>query len=137
MADARTLLRQQRAARQQAQKPQKQSPAPAAAPTAKKRKAPDQGGEEKKRTRTEEEAGVPAGFFDAGATDDNDNDNDQVAPALVEESPTVADIQPPKPPAPVDPPLDAAAQAELDAFMTEMSTHDSCPARCSSTRRTE
>ncbi|USP79629.1 hypothetical protein yc1106_06903 [Curvularia clavata] len=125
MADARALLRQQRAARQQAQKPQKPSPAPAAAPTSRKRKAADEVVEERKRTRTDEEeaAGVPAGFFDAGAT----KDQDEVAPAPAEESVPVPDVQPPQPPAPANPPLDSAAQAELDAFMNEMSTEKAAP----------
>lgn len=126
MADARALLRQQRAARQQAQKPQKQSPAPAAAPTSRKRKAADEVVEERKRTRTDEEeaAGVPAGFFDAGAT----KDEDEVAPAAtVEETVPVPDAQPPQPPAPANPPLDSAAQAELDAFMNEMAAEKTAP----------
>ena len=62
MADVRSLLRQERAARQQ-----KPSSTPATAPASKKRKAADDGAIERKRTRTEEAAGVPAGFFDEGA----------------------------------------------------------------------
>ncbi|KAL1801530.1 hypothetical protein ACET3X_001872 [Alternaria dauci] len=117
MADARALLRQQRAARQQAQKPQKQSPAPATAPASKKRKAVDETVEERKRTRTEEEAGVPAGFFDAGAAKDEKEDAPE-ATAL--ESAPIQDTKSPEPPKPAEPQLDAAAQAELDAFLNEM-----------------
>ncbi|EDU49450.1 hypothetical protein L13192_10401 [Pyrenophora tritici-repentis] len=117
MADARTLLRQQRAARQQAQKPQKQSAAPATAPVSKKRKASDETAEERKRTRTEEEAGVPAGFFDAGATKDEEEVAPDAAPAAPEDT---AETQPAEPPVASKPPLDAAAQAELDAFLEEM-----------------
>ncbi|KAI8931638.1 hypothetical protein NX059_011289 [Plenodomus lindquistii] len=118
MADARSLLRQQRAARQQAQKPQKQSAAPAAAPASKKRKAPEQSAKESKRTRTEEEAGVPAGFFDAGA-ENHDAPVDAPVEASRQEEPRPT-VQPLEPPKAADPPLDAAAAAELDAFMNEM-----------------
>ncbi|KAE8831410.1 hypothetical protein HRS9122_09000 [Pyrenophora teres f. teres] len=125
MADARTLLRQQRAARQQAQKPQKQSAAPATAPVSKKRKASDETvEEERKRTRTEEEAGVPAGFFDAAATKDDEHVASDPAPTAPEDT---AETQPAEPPAESKPPLDAAAQAELDAFMEEMNAEKTAP----------
>ncbi|KAF2123866.1 hypothetical protein P153DRAFT_371194 [Dothidotthia symphoricarpi CBS 119687] len=115
MADVRSMLRQQRAARQQASRPQKTSAAPSTAPTSKKRKAADISvEEERKRTRTEEDAGVPAGFFDAGATNEE-----------VEEAPQPAvpaqDSEPQPEPAKVaPPPVDAAEEAELDAFLNEM-----------------
>lgn len=64
MADVRSLLRQERASRQQTQK---KSAVPAGVPTSRKRKAADDSTEERKRTRTEAEKGVPAGFFDGGA----------------------------------------------------------------------
>ncbi|KAH7074167.1 hypothetical protein FB567DRAFT_453598 [Paraphoma chrysanthemicola] len=119
MADARTLLRQQRAARQQAQKPQKQSAAPAAAPTSKKRKAAEDSPEERKRTRTEEEVGVPAGFFDAGAQD-REGEEAAEPSSTTHDSASLADTQEPELSTPQAPPLDAAAEAELDAFMTEI-----------------
>jgi hypothetical protein len=115
MADARTLLRQQRAARQNAQKPQKQSAAPAHAPVSRKRKASNDGAEEHKRTRTEQAAGVPAGFFDAGA----EPEVPQAAEAL-ELPEATPEIQPAEAQQPA-PPLDPSAEAELDAFLTEMS----------------
>ena len=113
MADARSLLRQQRAARQQAQKPQKQSAVPAAVPVSKKRKTADDSAEERKRTRTEEEAGVPAGFFDAGAAQD-----DEGVSTIAQRSSQIPGVPPPSTSA--VPALDAAAEAELDAFMDEM-----------------
>lgn len=112
MADARTLLRQQRAAREQAKKAQTQSAAPAAAPASRKRKATDDGTEDKKRTRTEETAGVPAGFFDAGAEHEEPRVEEE-AEAIIE--PTQTD---PQKPAPLS--LDPTAEAELDAFLNEM-----------------
>jgi hypothetical protein len=118
MADARTLLRQQRAARQQAQKPQKQSAAPAAVPTSKKRKAADDSAEERKRTRTEDEVGVPAGFFDAGAQDQEEEATDPSS--TTHDSASLADTREPELSTLQAPPLDAAAEAELDAFMTEI-----------------
>jgi hypothetical protein len=124
MADARALLRQQRAARKEAQKPQKQSAAPATDPKSKKRKAADESVEERKRTRTEEEAGVPAGFFDAGAT----QDDEEAAPTPSEqESAPIPDTQPLEAPKAANPPLDAAAEAELDAFMNEMAAEKPMP----------
>jgi hypothetical protein len=123
MADARALLRQQRAARKEAQKPQKQSAAPATDPKSKKRKAADESVEERKRTRTEEEAGVPAGFFDAGAQDD-----DEVAPTPTEQkSASIPETQPLETPKAANPPLDAAAEAELDAFMNEIAAEKPMP----------
>jgi hypothetical protein len=124
MADARALLRQQRAARQQAQKPQKQSATPATAPTSKKRKAADETTEERKRTRIEEEAGVPAGFFDAGAAQDGE---EAASASTVEESATIPDTKPLEPPKAAEPQLDAAAQAELDAFLNEMNAEKPMP----------
>ncbi|KAF2825411.1 hypothetical protein CC86DRAFT_371090 [Ophiobolus disseminans] len=119
MADVRSMLRQQRAARQQAQKPQKQSATPATAPTSKKRKAVDESAEERKRTRTEEDAGVPAGFFDAGAA--NEQEAEAVdAPSTSNEPPATTLDAPPNLSTPQAPPLDAAAEAELDAFLSEM-----------------
>lgn len=123
MADARALLRQQRAARQQAQKPQKQSAAPATAPASKKRKATDETVEERKRTRTEEEAGVPAGFFDAGAA----KDGEEAAPAADQKSAPTPDTQPPEAPKAPEPQLDPTAQAELDAFLNEMNAEKPMP----------
>lgn len=118
MADARTLLRQQRAAREQAKKAQKPSAAPSAAPVSRKRKAADDGTEEKKRTRTEEAAGVPAGFFDAGAQPEGPT----IEEAGAEEAVEAAPVPPPAAPRqPAPPPLDPTAEAELDAFLTEMS----------------
>jgi hypothetical protein len=119
MADVRSLLRQERAARQQA-KPPKRSAAPAAAPVSRKRKAADDEMEERKRTRTEEEAGVPAGFFDAGTENEDSSlpidashtvtdaaiHADQTSPAL-----EVSTLQAPR---------TAANDAELDAFLHEM-----------------
>lgn len=112
MADARTLLRQQRAARDQAKKAQKRAAAPPAVSASKKRKATDDSTEEKKRTRTEEAAGVPAGFFDAGAEQEETHVEDEIEAA-------------PQPP-PTEPlqttsaQLDPTAEAELDAFLSEM-----------------
>ncbi|KAF2030439.1 hypothetical protein EK21DRAFT_26460, partial [Setomelanomma holmii] len=127
MADARTLLRQQRAARQQAQKHQKQSAAPAAVPTSKKRKAADESVEERKRTRTKEEAGVPAGFFDAGAekvAEEGTTDPSSTTHGdLLQE-----DTREPELSTPQAPPLDSAAEAELDAFLNEMQQERPPPA---------
>lgn len=102
MADVRSMLKQQRAARQQAKAP-KQS-----APTSKKRKAATEIPEERKRTRTEEDAGVPAGFFDEGAAQET-----EVTPPDAIETPSTAPTQDTEPALP-------AANAELDAFMAEM-----------------
>jgi hypothetical protein len=123
MADVRSMLRQQRAARQQAQKPQKQSAAPAAAPTSKKRKAADEQAEERKRTRTEEEAGVPAGFFDAGAADVDEEGTVEPPTTAQEADAPIAELSAPK-----AAPLDANAEAELDAFMNEMAKAPPRPA---------
>ena len=112
MADARTLLRQQRAARDEAKKAQKRSAAPAAAPVSKKRKTEDDGAEERKRTRTEQAAGVPAGFFDAGA-EQEEAQPEEVLEAVPEPPPT-------EPARPAPPPLDPNAEAELDDFLNEM-----------------
>ncbi|KAJ4342831.1 hypothetical protein N0V95_006810 [Ascochyta clinopodiicola] len=116
MADARTLLRQQRAVREQAKK----SAAPAAAPVSKKRKAADDGPEEKKRSRTEQAAGVPAGFFDAGA------ELEEVTEEL-EQTPTAPQAQLKEISKPAPPPLDPSAEAELDAFLTEMNKEPTPP----------
>lgn len=114
MADVRSLLRQERAARQHA-KPPRQSAAPAAAPTSKKRKAADDGSEERKRTRTEETIGVPAAFFDREpASDEHPSPPAAPVPMHDDEAPG------PTNPAHIQPPLGAAADAELDAFMAEM-----------------
>ncbi|KAF1850110.1 uncharacterized protein K460DRAFT_360959 [Cucurbitaria berberidis CBS 394.84] len=118
MADARAMLRQQRAARQQAQKPQKQSAAPAAVPTSKKRKAADEHAEERKRTRTEADAGVPAGFFDDGAAKDDEMPTEHAH--TDQESKQVPDTQTAEPTQTNGPSLDPSAEAELDAFMNEM-----------------
>ena len=64
MADVRSMLRQERAARQQNGKAVKVSAAPALAPSGKKRKAPDDDLGERKRTKAEEAKGLPASFFD-------------------------------------------------------------------------
>ncbi|KZM27265.1 hypothetical protein ST47_g1590 [Ascochyta rabiei] len=124
MADARTLLRQQRAAREQARKPPKQAPAPAPAPVSRKRKAAEDGSEDgpedKKRSRTEQAAGVPAGFFDARA------EPDEVTEALEQTPPApAAQLQESSQSAP--PPLDPSAEAELDAFLTEMNKEPTPP----------
>ncbi|KAF1962649.1 hypothetical protein CC80DRAFT_487172 [Byssothecium circinans] len=117
MADVRSMLRQQRAARQQA-KPQKQSSAPAAAPASKKRKAVDEKVEERKRTRTEEETNVPAGFFDAEIADEEVTPSGAATDA---DSGALPADSTPRAPAISDPvPLDPVADAELDAFMNEM-----------------
>ncbi|KAH4918520.1 hypothetical protein HBH70_213010 [Parastagonospora nodorum] len=126
MADVRSLLRQQRAARQQAPKPQKQSAAPAAAPISKKRKAVDDGAEERKRTRTEEEAGVPAGFFDAGAANVEDEGTLEPPTTAQEDVPT-PEVPIPEPTSQAAP-LDPNAEADLDAFMNEMQKEPPKPA---------
>jgi hypothetical protein len=113
------MLRQQRAARQQAQKPSKPSAAPAAAPTSKKRKATDEEAEERKRTRTEEEAGVPAGFFDTGA-EHVEEEGTAEPPSSVQEDASTAHAPMAELSTPKAAPLDATAEAELDAFMNEM-----------------
>jgi len=120
MADVRSLLRQERAARQQA-KPPKRSAAPAATPTSRKRKAADDEVAERKRTRTEVEAGVPAGFFDEGVANE-----DRSTPTDPSRTPTDGEAEQPEAlphdmqvPAPQAPPT-AADDAELDAFLTDM-----------------
>jgi hypothetical protein len=118
MADVRSMLRQQRAARQQAQKPSKPSATPAAAPTSKKRKADAEEVEERKRTRTEAEAGVPAGFFDAGAEDAEEETVEP--PATMQDDASTAHAPMTELSTPKAAPLDATAEAELDAFMNEM-----------------
>ncbi|KAF9728727.1 hypothetical protein PMIN06_004065 [Paraphaeosphaeria minitans] len=116
MADVRSMLKQQRAARQQAKAP-KQS-----ASASKKRKAVEDTPEERKRTRTEEQAGVPAGFFDEGAAQEAEPSPPNAEPSLPDTAeapaaaPTEDEVQQPdatKPPWP-------AAHDELDAFMAEM-----------------
>jgi len=120
MADARALLRQQRAARQQAQP----LPKPAAAPTVKKRKAVVDGSAvDAKRTRTEALPAVPAGFFDASVTAE-----EAPTDAPAEAVPESATAQATAPPAAAHPPLDAEAAAELDAFLTEMGREMPAPA---------
>lgn len=119
------MLRQQRAARQQAQKPQKQSAAPAAVPISKKRKAADENAEERKRTRTEEQAGVPAGFFDGGAANEDETQVEHTH--TVQESMPAPDMQQPEPAKTNGVPLDPSAEAELDAFMSEMSREKPAP----------
>jgi hypothetical protein len=123
MADVRALLRQERAARQPVQK---RSAAPTATPTSRKRKATDNGDDERKRTRTEEDAGVPSGFFDGGVEDDDDSPP-SVPQTAQEEEDSAAQEPESDPqllaPASANPPvprLDADAQAELDAFLSEM-----------------
>ncbi|KAF2439447.1 hypothetical protein P171DRAFT_436111 [Karstenula rhodostoma CBS 690.94] len=109
MADVRSMLKQQRAARQQAKAP-KQS-----APASKKRKAVEDTPEERKRTKTEEQAGVPAGFFDHGAAQEAKADPPDAA-----EAPAAAPTEDPaQQPDAAKPPL-SAADADLDAFMAEM-----------------
>ncbi|KAJ4377716.1 hypothetical protein N0V83_000545 [Neocucurbitaria cava] len=125
MADARALLRQQRAARQQAQKPQKQSPAPAAVPVSRKRKAADDNAAERKRTRTEEEAGVPAGFFDDGTAGEDERHTEP--PSTAQDGKPVSDARAPVPTQAIQAPLDPSAEAELDAFMDEMSRAKPAP----------
>ncbi|KAF2798788.1 hypothetical protein K505DRAFT_321600 [Melanomma pulvis-pyrius CBS 109.77] len=128
MADVRSLLRQERAARQPPGRPQKQSAAPAAAPTSKKRKAANDEGEDRKRTRTEAEAeaGVPSGFFDGGAATDRDDASLASAPQAQQEAQTIpeaesnAPLEPPPTANPPTPRLNAAEQAELEAFLSEM-----------------
>jgi hypothetical protein len=124
MADARSMLRQQRAARQQAQKPQKQSAAPAAVPSSKKRKANEDAAEGRKRTRTEEKAGVPAGFFDATATPEEA----VIEPSnTLQESTPAPDLPTPETVTPSAPRLDPSTAAELDAFMNEMAQERPAP----------
>lgn len=73
MADVRALLRQERAARQQnnAKPSRPKSQVPTAAPAGKKRKANDDDYDNRKRARAEEEAGLPTGFFDGGAPEED------------------------------------------------------------------
>ncbi|KAF1972788.1 hypothetical protein BU23DRAFT_554962 [Bimuria novae-zelandiae CBS 107.79] len=110
MADVRSMLKQQRAARQQAKAP-KQS-----ASSSKKRKAADDTPEERKRTKTEERNGVPAGFFDEGVAQEAGATppDTATAPPAAQMDGTI------QLPDTKKPPLPAAADAELDAFMAEM-----------------
>ncbi|KAF2472507.1 uncharacterized protein BDR25DRAFT_302661 [Lindgomyces ingoldianus] len=123
MADVRSMLRQERAARQQTGRLQKQSAAPAAAPTSRKRKATGDSGEERKRTRTEQAKGVP--------TESLDSLNDP--PVTQASTPNAADVaqtsvaeagQPPIPEEltynPPQPQLTTADEDDLDAFIKEM-----------------
>lgn len=110
MADVRSMLKQQRAARQQAKAP-RQTPS-----VSKKRKAADDTPEERKRTRTNEGVGVPADFFDPGIAQ-------ETTPASLEEpiaSPSAPRENVTQPPDPAEPALPSNADAELDAFMAEM-----------------
>ncbi|ORY17450.1 hypothetical protein BCR34DRAFT_555459 [Clohesyomyces aquaticus] len=121
MADVRSMLRQERAARQQPARPQKQSAAPAAAPTSRKRKAADDPQDGRKRTRTEEEKGLPAGFLDqrseqpglspsgVNAGGDTAQAGDAPAPILTEPPDTVP-----------DPKYTKADEDDLDAFIRQM-----------------
>ncbi|KAF2259516.1 hypothetical protein CC78DRAFT_67297 [Lojkania enalia] len=133
MADVRSMLRQERAARQQqAGRSQKQSAAPAAAPVSKKRKAGEYSaeGEGRKRTRTEEASGVPVGFFDEGAAGDDANPNTiSKAPTTTQQDEIpqqdVSQIaqSPPDPSftiTPAPPQLDPDAEEDLDAFLKDM-----------------
>lgn len=133
MADVRSMLRQERASRQQTGPPQKQSARPASAPISKKRKAADDNVEERKRTRTEVSKGVPAGFFDGGPIDAEDINLPTSAsnPALAEDAQpataprTSAEREIPAIPDAAPPPLKQADEEDLDAFLKEM---DEAPA---------
>ena len=124
MADVRALLRQERASRQTASRPQRQSAAPAAAPTSRKRKATSDEGDERKRTRTEAATDVPAGFFDGRATTPGDDASPPPQPTHEQDAIQRTEATPPLqlPPSekPLLPKLDAAGQAEMDAFLSEM-----------------
>ena len=112
MADVRSMLKQQRAARQQAKAPKQP------ASTAKKRKAAEDTPEERKRTRTEEAAGVPAGFFDDRAPQEA-----QAAPAgttTAPPAPAASTEDAVRLPDAAEPSLPPAADAELDAFMAQL-----------------
>lgn len=128
MADVRSLLRQERASRQQqtSGRPQKQSAAPAAAPTSKKRKATEENAEERKRTRTEVDRGVPTGFFEGGATVETEGE-----PTLTADIPTREEPQSLNPPSEVaHRPLQHLAPAEideLDEFLNEMAATPVAP----------
>lgn len=125
MADVRSLLRQERAQRQQSGHPQRVSAVPSVAPTAKKRKAADDTTDERKRTRTASAHIVPSGFFDAGDTDTH-------SPTIAPSAPPATldeDTSPPAEPgasAPTEPPpaslsqADEVDNADLDAFMKEI-----------------
>jgi hypothetical protein len=124
MADVRSLLRQERATRQQSSRPPPPSARPAVVPSSKKRKAADDSTDERKRTRTEIEKGVPAGFFDTGTPElDNDAPSPPAGPNAADQDETAAEglpndtaFSPPAPPQPLD---DDTAR-ELDAFLQEM-----------------
>lgn len=108
MADVRSMLKQQRAARQQAKAPKQP------APSAKKRKAADDTPEERKRTRTEGNEGVPAAFFDDNGFQEAEAGPPETtgAPTHVEEAVQIHDA--------AENTLPPAADAELDAFLAEM-----------------
>ncbi|KAF2193966.1 hypothetical protein K469DRAFT_709445 [Zopfia rhizophila CBS 207.26] len=123
MADVRSLLRQERAARQQTGRSQKQSAAPAAAPTSKKRKAADERVEERKRTRTEEAEGVPVGFFDEDDVDSLPPSIPGAAQEHAVQTQSINAMEPSIPPTiakPLQTQLDQAAEQDLDAFLQEM-----------------
>lgn len=122
MADVRSMLRQERAARQQpARPPQKQSAAPAAAPTSRKRKAADDSPDGRKRTRTEEERGLPAGFLDEQSEElglppsgvHSTHDSARTGDAQVPSPGRVPDTVP-------EPKYTKADEDDLDAFIKQM-----------------
>lgn len=118
MADVRSLLRQQRAARQQTKQQ---------APAAKKRKA-SEGSTQRKRTRTEDDAAGPAGLVEESAIAEAETeavvDADADVDVDVDVDDSVAGPAPPETEMKLPLPEQAAppheADAELDAFMAEM-----------------
>lgn len=131
MADVRSLLRQERASRQQtAPRPQKQSATPATVPVSKKRKAAEDNAEERKRTRVEVDKGVPSGFFDGG----------DAITATDEEIDSTSTAQPPaQEPIPPNPSSEMTHRPlahpsttdvdEMDAFLKEMEEAPAAPSR--------
>lgn len=115
MADVRSMLRQERAARQQ-DTPKRPAPAPAStAVPSKKRKADDEDTvvEVRKRNKPDEPKGLPAGFFDSSAA--------------TEPQPSAA-AKPKQPEAtPTPPPAQASYQDDVDeeewaAFQRDVAT---------------
>lgn len=123
MADVRSLLRQERASRQQATRPARQSAAPTGASTSKKRKAAEFSLEERKKPKTGGAQDVSTGVAaeeDAlveetvQATAQADADGDA---HMRTQSPAP---QPPEPEPQQPQPVPDQDDADLDAFMKEI-----------------
>lgn len=123
MADVRSLLRQERASRQQATRPARQSAAPGGVTASRKRKAAEISLEERKKLKTNGPQEAPT-----GVSAEEDETVQETVPAAAQadaDGDAHMQIQSPAPQPPAPEPPQAAPVAdedddELDAFMKEM-----------------